>query len=147
MARIRIDLPARYLLTVELPVRITDLNYGNHLGNHALLGLLHEARVQLLQHLGHPEFDPATGLGHIMADVAMEYKGEGFYGDTLRIQMGATDLSKYGFDVVYWVHNQTGREIARAKTGMLCFDYNTRKLRPLPEEYAVRLRGETPPAA
>ena len=143
MARIRIDLPEHYLLTVELPIRITDLNYGAHLGNDALLALLHEARVQLLRHLGQPEFDPATGLGHIMADVAIEYKGEGFYGDTLQIQVGATDLSKYGFDVVYWVHNQDGREIARAKTGMLCFDYNTRKLRLLPEAYAARLRGET----
>ena len=56
--------------------------------------------------------------------------------------MAANDLSKYGFDLVYWVRNQDGREIARAKTGMLTFDYNTRKLRPLPEEYAQRLRGE-----
>ncbi|RSK50863.1 thioesterase family protein [Hymenobacter rigui] len=141
MARIRISLPDTYLLTVELPVRITDLNYGNHLGNHALLGLLHEARVQLLHHLGYAEVDPATGLGLIMADVGIEYKGEGFYGDTLSIQMAATDLSKYGFDVVYWVKNQDGREIARAKTGMLCFDYNTRKLRPLEDRYAARLRS------
>ena len=53
-----------------------------------------------------------------MADVAIEYKGEGFYGDTLRIQMAATDLSKYGFDLVYHVTNQRGQEVARAKTGM-----------------------------
>ena len=147
MPRVKVALPDTFSFTTEIPVRITDLNYGGHVGNDALLGLLHEARVQLLQHLGHPEFDPATGLGHIMADVAIEYKGEGFYGDTLRIQMGATDLSKYGFDVVYWVHNQAGREIARAKTGMLCFDYNTRKLRPLPEEYAALLADPTLPAA
>ncbi|RPD49551.1 thioesterase [Hymenobacter sediminis] len=143
MPRVKVQLPETYLLTTEIPVRITDLNYGAHLGNDALLSILHEARVQFLRHLGHAEFDPATGLGHIMADVAIEYKGEGFYGDVLHIQMAATDLSKYGFDLVYWVKNQDGREIARAKTGMLGFNYNTRQLLPLTEEYTARLRGET----
>ncbi|MCR5888437.1 thioesterase family protein [Hymenobacter sp. J193] len=142
MPRVKVALPDTFLLTVEIPVRITDLNYGAHLGNDALLSILHEARVQLLRHLGRAEFDPATQTGHIMADVAIEYKGEAFYGDTLHIQLAATDISKYGFDVVYWVRNQDGKEVARAKTGMLCFDYATRKLLPLPADYARRLRGE-----
>ncbi|MBC6611071.1 thioesterase family protein [Hymenobacter sp. BT507] len=139
MPRIKVALPDTYLLTVALPIRITDLNYGAHLGNDALLSLLHEARVQFLQFLGQPEFDPATRQGFIMADVAVEYKGEGFHGDTLHIQLAATDQHKYGFDVVYWVKNQDGNEIARAKTGMLCFDYTTRKLRSLPETVVTRL--------
>ena len=113
-------------------MRITDLNYGAHLGNDALLSLLHEARVQLLAHLGLAEFDTATRLGFIMADVAIEYKAEAFYGDTLSIEMGLADQHKYGFDLVCWVKNQPGKEVARAKTGMLAFDYTTRKLRPLP---------------
>ncbi|WP_239692070.1 thioesterase family protein [Hymenobacter coccineus] len=124
---------------MEIPVRITDLNYGAHLGNDALLSLLHEARVQYLARLGTAEFDPATRLGFIMADVAIEYKGEAFHGDVLRIEVGPLDLNKYGFDLVYWVKNQAGKEIARAKTGMLCFDYNARKLRGLPPELAAKL--------
>ncbi|MCC2548842.1 thioesterase family protein [Hymenobacter sp. BT175] len=138
MARIKIVLPATFRLTVVIPVRITDLNYGAHLGNDALLSILHEARVQFFRELGLREVDPASGLGTIMADVAIEYKGEAFHGDVLHIQLAATDLNKYGFDVVYWVKNQDGREIARAKTGMLCFDYNTRKLRPLPPAVAAQ---------
>ena len=139
MARVKVALPAVFLFTATLPVRITDLNYGAHLGNDALLGLLHEARVQLLAHLGTAELDPATQLGFIMADVAIEYKAEAFYGDVLHIKMGINDLHKYGFDLAYQVENQTGREVARAKTGMLCFDYTARKLRPLPAELAGRL--------
>jgi len=132
MARVKVDLPDTFLLTVKIPVRITDLNYGAHLGNDALLSILHEARVQFLQHIGLPELEPETQLGLIMADVAIEYKGEAYHGDVLHIQLAASDLNKYGFDVVYWVKAQDDREIARAKTGMLCFDYNTRKLRSLP---------------
>lgn len=143
MARIKISLPESFLLTVELPVRITDLNYGNHLGNDALVSLLHEARVQLLRHVGLSELDPATGQGLIMADLAVEYRGEGFYGDVLQVQMAATELHKYGFDVVYQLQTTTGRAIARAKTGMLCFDYTTRKLKGLPTDVAACLtRGD-----
>ena len=132
MARVKVALPASFLLTATLPVRITDLNYGAHLGNDALLGLLHEARVQLLAHLGLAELDAATQLGFIMVDVAVEYKAEAFYGDVLHVAMGLADLGKHGFDLVYQVSNQHGKEVARAKTGMLAFDYAARKLRPLP---------------
>lgn len=142
MARVKVNLPETFLFSTELPIRITDLNYGAHLGNDALLSLLHEARVQFLRHVGLAEFEPATGRGTIMADVAIEYKGEGFYGDVLHIQMAADDLSRYGFDVVYQVRTQDGREIARAKTGMLMFDYKARKLQLLGGELASRLLGE-----
>lgn len=137
MARVKVALPAAFLFTATLPVRITDLNYGAHLGNDALLGLLHEARVQLLAHLGLAEYDPATKLGFIMADVAVEYKAEAFHGDVLGIEMGLADQHKYGFDIGYLVRNQRGQEVARAKTGLLAFDYTTRKLRALPAEIAA----------
>ena len=133
MARIKLDIPTQYAFQTHIPVRITDLNYGNHLGNDALLSMLHEARVQLLAHMGYTELSVA-GAGMIMADVAIVYKGEGFYGDTLTIRMAFADIHKFGFDITYYVLNQDNKEIARAKTGMLCFDYTTRKLMTLPEE-------------
>ncbi|MVN76181.1 esterase [Hymenobacter sp. HMF4947] len=143
MARVKIALPPAFFFRTAVPVRITDLNYGAHLGNDALLSILHEARVQGLAHLGVSEFDPATKLGFIMADVAIEYKAEAFYGDVLHLDLGAADVGKYGFDMVYQVKNQAGKEVARAKTGMLAFDYNTRKLRGLPAELAGYLSPPT----
>jgi acyl-CoA thioesterase FadM len=141
MARVKVALPDAFPFATEIPVRITDLNYGGHLGNDALLALLHEARVQFLRSLGlASDYDPVSKLGLIMVDVAIEYKGEAFYGDVLRFDMAAADANKYGFDVVYHVQNQAGKEIARAKTGMLCFDYNVRKLRLLPAGLAAQVR-------
>ena len=142
MARVKVTLPDTFSCTTEIPVRITDLNYGGHLGNDALLGILHEARVQFLRSLGmENDYDPVSKLGLIMVDAAVEYKGEAFHGDVLHINMAAADPNKYGFDVVYHVHNQAGKEIARAKTGMICFDYNVRKLRLLPEALAAQVNG------
>ena len=73
MARIHLNLPAHFPFCAELRVRITDVNYGGHMGNDALLGLLHEARVQFLAHYGLSELD-IGGLGIIMADSVIVYK-------------------------------------------------------------------------
>lgn len=142
MARIKIDLPAKFTFQTELPIRITDLNYGGHLGNDALLSLLHEARVRYLTSHEYSELD-FGGAGLIINDVGIVYKGEGFYGDVLTMQVQATDFNKYGFDLVYRLTNQNGKEVAHAKTGMLCFDYSARKLQTVPVEARERL--ETKP--
>ena len=143
MARIKIHLPDTFLFTASVPVRITDLNYGGHVGNDAVLSILHEGRLQFLRHFGYGELDLA-GVGLIMADAGLEFKGESFYGDVLAVQISVLELHKYGFDLGYLVKNQEGKEIVRAKTGMLCLDYKTRKLVSLPEE--VKARFETKPA-
>lgn len=138
MPRVKIDLPATFSFATTVTVRITDINYGGHLGNDALLSLLHEARVQFLQFYGYTELN-VGGKSLIMADVAIEYKGEGFRGDVLTIQMAAHDFTKYGFDMVYRVTNQLQKLIAVAKTGMICFDYTTRKVVSLPPAVAEQL--------
>ncbi|WP_242926455.1 acyl-CoA thioesterase [Pontibacter vulgaris] len=138
MARVQVYIPAHSHFTATIPVRITDLNYGNHLGNDALLAILHEARMQLLQNFGYSELD-LGGASLIMADVAIVYKGEGFYGDVLSINMAFDDINKYGFDITYHVLNQNGKEVARAKTGMLCFNYKERKLMSLPDEVKAKI--------
>jgi len=138
MARIKIDLPSAFTFTTQIPVRISDINYGGHLGNDAVLAMLHEARLRFLQHYDYSELELA-GRSLIMADVAIEYKGEGFHGDLLTIRVAPQDFNKYGFDVVYQITNQENRLIALAKTGMVCFDYNTRKVSSLPAEVPEKL--------
>jgi len=140
MARIKIALPKKFTFTTTIAIRITDINYGGHMGNDALLSILHEARVQYLLHHGYAELD-IVGKSLIMADVAIEYKNEAFRGDVLTIEMAAHDFTKYGFDIIYRVTNQEQKLIALAKTGMLCFDYTARKVISLPQEVTNRLSG------
>jgi len=33
MTRIKIQLPASFLFAATIPIRITDINYGGHVGN------------------------------------------------------------------------------------------------------------------
>ena len=64
MARIKINIPPGFITTLSIPVRITDLNYGNHLGNDSLVSILHEARVQWLKLNGYTELD-IEGTGQL----------------------------------------------------------------------------------
>jgi len=135
MARVRLELPETFQFTTELAVRITDINYGRHLGNDSLLSMLHEARVRLLKELGFTEFD-IDGRGIIMVDAAIMYKSEAFHGDVLRIGVSVRDFSQFGCDFVYKVERMgSGEEIARAKTGIVFFDYDRRTPVQVPEKF------------
>ena len=139
MARIKINLPEKFVFSTEIEVRITDMNYGRHLGNDALLGLLHEARVRFLKSFGQTELN-FYGASLIMADAGIVYKAEVFYGDNLVIDMTACDVTSHGFDLIYCVRKKNGEIAAVAKTAIVTFDYETRKIVILPDSFLQQLK-------
>src|SRR5215831_1460143 len=143
MARIKIELPAQFTFTTNIPVRITDLNYGGHVGNDTVLSIIHEARVQFLKHHGYEELN-LGGVGIIMSDVGIEFKNELFYGDIIKASVVMSEFSKVTFDICYKLEKeQAGKMItvAIAKTGMVCYDYGRKKIVPVPDGVTERLKG------
>lgn len=141
MSRIKIDLPSNLNFQTSIPVRITDLNYGGHVGNDAILSIIHEARVQFLKNIGYSELD-FSGLGLIMTDVGIEFKNELFYGDTVVASVGCANLTKISFDIFYRLEkkaNDLSQWVATAKTGMVCYDYARKKVSSIPEEAREKL--------
>ena len=141
MNRIKITLPDYFGFSTLIPIRITDLNYGGHVGNDSFLSLIHEARQQFLLSHGYKELAIA-GTGLIMADVAIEYKRELNHGDQVKISVAAGDFDKLGFDLFYKIEVLRSEETllaGKAKTGMMCYDYNAKKKTPVPEEVIQKL--------
>jgi len=141
MERIKLNLPETFAFSTNLTIRVTDLNYGGHVGNDTFLALIHEARQQFLIHHGYTEFNFA-GVALIMSDVAIEFKKELNYGDVVEISVAATGFDKYGFDVFYKMEIVRGDETilaGKAKTGMQCYDYTNKKLVRVPEEVKERM--------
>ncbi|TGN26037.1 acyl-CoA thioesterase [Empedobacter tilapiae] len=132
MARIKLDFSDKFLFSTIIPVRITDLNYGNHLANDKVLSIIHEARIQFFQHYGYSELDFA-GVSVIMGDVAIEYKNQAFYGDELLIEIGVQDFSRVSFDIIYKISTED-KLIAKAKTGIVTFDYQQNKVVEVPQK-------------
>ena len=141
MPKTRLTLPEHFSFVTNIPVRITDLNYGGHVGNDSILSLIHEIRVQFLRHHGYGELDLA-GVGLIMADVAIEFKGELFYGDSLRASVAASEFSRVGFELYYKLEKQSGQKwipVSFARTAMICYDYTLKKIVSVPKEVCTKL--------
>ena len=138
MPRIKIDLPARFSFSTEIPIYINHINYGNHLDNAALISLVSEARVRFFKALGYTELD-VEGCGIVVADVAAQYKSEAFHGEVLVFEVAADDFNKYGCDLVWRISDKaSGREVARGKTGVMFFDYTARKAALVPPAFAAK---------
>lgn len=142
MARIRLELPETLSFQTEIPVRISDINYGNHLGNDAVLSLAHEARVRLLKQHGFSELD-IDGVGLIITDAVIVYKNQAFYGDVLSVSVGVGEFNRRGCDVFYrFTDLASGREVARAKTGIVFYDYHRSKIASVPESFRRVVGGD-----
>lgn len=141
MTRIKTDLPASFAFTCRIPVRITDINYGGHVGNDTVLTLIHEARMQYLHSLGYTELQFA-GVGMIMASVSIEFRNELFYGDTVIASVATAATTRIGFDLVYKLEKESDDKrilVATARTGMVCYDYSGKRIASLPAEAMTRL--------
>jgi acyl-CoA thioesterase FadM len=135
VARVEIPLPDTFPYATEIPVRIGDLNYGGHVGNDSILSIVHEARVRFLAAHGWTEQDVA-GPGIIMADAAIVYRAEGFHGMVLKVEVAVADLRSRACDLLHRITDvATGAEIARVKTGILFFDYATKRVVSVPAPF------------
>lgn len=144
MARIRISTPDTFSFSCVIPVRITDINYGGHVGNDTLLTLVHEARMQYLGQWGYTEMN-MEGAGLIMADAGIEFKKELFYGDQVIASVVAGEFTRIGFDLYYKLEKTTANgpvTVALAKTGMICFDYTQNKMVAVPEAARLNMLGQ-----
>ncbi|MCK6373300.1 MAG: thioesterase family protein [Zoogloea sp.] len=127
MARIKIELPARFAFSTEVPIHIGLINYGHHLDNAALLSLVSEARVRFFKSLGYTELD-VDGVGIVVADAAVQYKSEAFHGEVLVFEMTPDDFNKYGCDLVWRATDKA----------IIFFDYQQRKAAPVPAGFVAK---------
>ncbi len=128
MARTKLILPDNFKFSTQLEVRITDINYGGHLGNDSVLGMIHEARLRFLADKGFSEQD-IDGVGIIMTDSIIIYSSEGFYGDRLRIDVAVDEILNTGCDIYYrFVNISNQKVIVKAKTNIVFYNYTSKKV-------------------
>ncbi|MEC7277074.1 MAG: thioesterase family protein [Bdellovibrionota bacterium] len=120
--RIKIQLPkGEPLFQSNYTIGIQELNYGNHLGNDKVLSLAHETRVRFLHSLDQGELN-FFGTGLIMGGAKVQYLGQGFFADQLKLNLWVDEASDYGFKVFTQIEKETS-EIARVEVDMVFFDY------------------------
>ncbi len=139
MARIQILFPETTLFSYNISIRITDLNYGNHLGHDTLVSLLHEARARFFRANDLKEME-SDGRGIILVDLGVSYRAQTLYGQELRIELAAGDSSTRGCELLYRVTNrESGELVALAQTGLLFFNYQKKQVIKMPESFAAAI--------
>ncbi len=141
MPRVKLNFPEDILFKTEISIRISDINYGNHLGNDRVLSLAHEARLHWFSSMGFKdELDFPDHTGTIITDAEIMFLGEGFYADVLEVSIGMDAQHSKGFELYYsMVRKSDKKEIARLKTGILFFNYSERKVVQIPSVFLERL--------
>jgi acyl-CoA thioesterase FadM len=143
MPRIKLQEQKSYPVSITLDVRVSDLNYGAHLGYDSLLALAHQARVEIFSKMGVTEIDlgdKKTGI--VVSDVAVQYRGEAFVMDSLLFETAPIEIGLASFRMAHRVSNlTTKRPTALIEIGFAAFDYNTRRSGRLPEEFRSKLES------
>lgn len=141
MTSLKSLLPDSFTFHCTIPIRITDLNYGGHVGNDRILALVQEARVQFLASRGYTEMN-VEGCSLILTKATVELRKELHYGETIRVGVAALHLTSKGFDLIYLIETGNGPSralAALALTTMLCYDYEIKKTVTLPSAAVAQL--------
>lgn len=143
MSRVEIIYPEVTHFSAELAVRISDINYGNHLGHDGLITMIHEARILFFKSLGYQELD-VEGIGTLIADLAISYKSESFYGDILKFDIAVQDITSKSCQFYYQITRMADESrpeqlTALAKTGIVFFDFDLRKAAKIPVNFINKL--------
>lgn len=140
MTRIKIQLPQTKVFETSLNIRISDINYGNHLGNDSVLSLMHEARFRFYKSLGYTDELSIDGVGTIQVDTAIQYKGEGFHGDQVVAEIYLGDTTAKSMDLYYRLSiHDADKVIALGKTGIAFYNYSQGKVSNMPASISQKL--------
>jgi acyl-CoA thioester hydrolase len=141
VGRVEIKLPEKFLFTTLVPVRIGDINRGNHVSHVSLVQIMEEARAQFIASLGYDDQKEIKNrLGFILGDLAIVFKNQAHYGQTLRVEIAVRDIKEKSFDIVHILSDSRSHtEVARGKVGVIMFDYQTQRVTPIPDDLKSKL--------
>lgn len=119
-----------------MDVRISDINYGGHVGNDRYLLFFHEARLRYLQNLHLSERDIGRSISLIMLEAHVDYKSQAMVGDVLDIAVRIEELSRVRFTMRYEIRNKDSEElVSHGYTVLAGYDYQKNKVSKLPTSF------------
>ena len=140
MPRVKLVERSSYEHSYTLDVRTTDLNYAGHLGNEALLGLVHEARARFMQKLNlNTIISPGQSTGLIIADLVVNFKAEAFAHELLTIDSQIGELGSRSFRLFHRLHNEL-KLVALVETGLVAWSYDASQAVKLPAIFLSSLQ-------
>lgn len=117
---------------IDIPVRISDINYGGHLGHAELIKITHQARLKFFSQFNLKE-DNIEGAGVIVKSLSVEYKSESFFDDVLHIAVFIKEIDKASCVFFYQITKDHNINVASVYETILFMNYETRRLKKVPK--------------
>ena len=142
MPKTKIHKQDSYSFKTRIKIRVSDLNYGGHLGYDKILTMIHQARLELFKSWDVTELDLGDHkTGIVAGDANINYLGEGFLHDTLLIEIQPMEIGAISFRLAHSISNiKNGSSIALVDVGFVGFDYSKRAASRLPLSFVDRLK-------
>lgn len=123
-----------FKFTMAYDVHISDINYGGHVANSAILSIFQDARIAYLANLGpYTELD-LDGCGIILPEAHVYFRAEMFLHQKLLVGVGCREVKRSSFLLEYRIERED--EItAEGSTPVICFDYQARKPVRIPTRF------------
>ena len=128
-----------YKFSFPIHIRISDINYGNHVSYAFYLLYFQDARIAYLNNLGFSELNIGDGKGIIVSEVDCKYKRELLLGDEIDVKCKVSSMRSKGFEMEYLIERK-GETCALGKIVILCFDYDNKKISALPETFVNKVK-------
>lgn len=125
-----------FRFTMPYTVRISDINYGGHVSNAAVLNFFQDGRIGYLKQIGPFSEMDIGGCGIILPEANVLYRAEMFLGDELQIGVRIDEMRRSSFTMAYRIERQ-GQVTAEGTTGLVAFDYIKRKVQRLPADFSL----------
>lgn len=123
---------------LDYTVHISDINYGGHVANSAVLNFFQDARIAFLKYLGDFSEMDVGGCGLIQPEAYVKYKAEMFHNDALKIRVRVGEIKRSSFELCY-VIERDGDITAEGRTPLVCFDYARKKPCRMPQQFREAL--------
>ena len=121
-------------------IRIDDINYGGHMGNDRALAFFNDARVRFLKYFGYDELNIGEDTGIIIYEAHVKYQKEVVLHDEIAIDVWVSETEGLKWTLSYRAVRLTDNQVVfSGTTKMLCFNYTTRKVVPVPEEFLKKV--------
>jgi len=141
-----VELPTHskvYPFSTEVEVRLDDLSGGFHLGNHMIVNYVNEAMARLFKAMGLDGLQ-INDISLINRELAISYRSEGNYADRIEIDVAIESFEERQYTLIYRLYNrETKRELAHVRGLYASFDYQQRKMVPVPTELVEGYRALT----
>jgi acyl-CoA thioester hydrolase len=120
------------MFTTKYEVRISDINYGGHMGNERALVVFQQARINWLKTLNLSELNIGENKGLIQRRANVEYLKEVSLGEVLNVKIYPVEIRGSYFVLAHEVTNESGLTVLSGNVTMGAFDYDKKKLAKIP---------------